>query len=242
MRTLMLLLVGAVVALAADDEAVNVLARLIDHEKEPVRARVLAALENQGLEGLPLLELVLQGVTTPAGKNAVETLFSKHRDRMRKDPHMRLPDALSEKILWRLCAGRTAKGKRILYCAAHTFVGQGRGFERLRALEYLACPMSPGWRRPAKHYEGKSYESLAGMYPDEWQAFAAVFRADRSIFLRWFSKDGQLRSVALEKMLPWAKPRALEESGLMIGNNHDERENALLPPHETAIQIGVVLP
>jgi hypothetical protein len=190
---------------------------------------------------LPLVERVLRQVRTPAGKSAVETVFSKHRDRMRKNPRLKLPDGLSEKSLWRLCAGRTAKGKRILYFGAHTFVGQIRGFERLRALECLACPMARGSGRPMKHYEGKSYESLAGLYPEEWQAFAAVFRADRTILLRWFGKDGRLRSVALEKMLPWAKPR-LEEYGLMIGGNHDERKNSLLPPHETAIQIGVALP
>ncbi len=242
MRIPMLLLADAVVALAADDEAVKVLARLIDDEKEPVRARVLAALEQRGPNGLPLAERVLHHVRTPAGKAAVETLFSKHRDRLRKNPRLKLPDGLSEKILWRLCVGRTAKGNRILYFAAHTFVGQIRGFERLRALEYLACPVSPGWGRPMKRYEGKSYESLAGLYPEEWQAFAAVFRADRPIFLRWFGKDGRLRSVALEQMLLWAKPHALEEYGLMIGGNHDERKNSRLPPHETTIQIGVALP
>ena len=74
-----LYLAGAVVALAADDEAVDILARLIDHEKEPVRARVLGALEKRGLKGLPLVERVLHQVTTPAGKSAVGTLFSKHR-------------------------------------------------------------------------------------------------------------------------------------------------------------------
>ena len=237
----MLLLAGALVALAADDEAVGILASLIDHEREPVRASVLAALEKRGLKGLPLVERVLHQVRTPAGKSAVETVFSKHRDRMRKNPRLKLPNGLSEKNLWRLCAGQTAKGKRILYFSAHTFVEQIRGFERLRALEYLACPVSPEWGRPMKHYEGKSYESLAGMYAEEWKAFAAVFRTDRPIFLRWFGKDGRLRSVALEKMLPWAKPHALEQYGLMIGGNHDERKNSRLPPQETTIQIGVAL-
>jgi hypothetical protein len=207
-----------------------VLGRLLDSTDEAVRAGLRGALA-AGAEGAVALDRVAPLVRTAQGRELVAAAFGDVRAAARNDPAVaeRIAAAgLSDETRWRLGLGR----KGVVYFDARTFARVEMSIERLAVLEYLACPDDP-------KEGGKRYECLAGLAPAEWEAFRAACGPDGELFLRWRAPDGTIAEVSLADALPWAKVGAPGAEGLKIGGNHDERENPRLPPHETAIQIGV---
>jgi hypothetical protein len=225
--TLAILMFVASSAAEPAPEAV-VLARLLDSGTEAVRAELRLALASA--EGAIALDRVAPLVRTDQGREVVAAILGDLRAAARKDVALaeRFAERLSRETLWRLGLGRG-----VVYFDARTFARVEMGIERLATLEYLACPDDP--KEP-----GKRYECLAGLAAGEWEAFRAACEPDARLVLRWRTADGTITEVALADALPWAKIGAPGTEGLKIGGNHDERENPRLPPHDTAIQIGVV--
>jgi hypothetical protein len=193
--------------------------------------RELRAVLGVDAEGAHALERCAPLVKADRGRELVGAILGDLRDAARKDPafaEQLLAAGLAPDTLWRL-----GLGGGVLWFDARTFAKTEMGIERLARLEYLVCP---------DEVSGKRYECLAGLPAAEWEAFGAAYAEDRALLLRWRGADGRIVEVPLADALPWAKPRPLESHGLLIGGNHDERENRRLPPHETPIQIGIARP
>ncbi len=231
MRLALVLLLALSIGVA--DEA-RVLARLLDSPDAAVRAAAAHALDAEGLEAAPLLERLEREVTTPDARALLANLFTARRGELRARPAETLlawAGRLGPPAQWRLGVGRSSAGRPILYFDAATLSARVGGIERLAVLEYLVCVEVPG-----DGLAGKGYESLAAMKAAEWEALRARIGPTAKLHLRW--RGARPGAVALLDALPWALP-VEEEAGVRIGGNHDERANGLLPPHETALQVGV---
>ncbi len=227
-------LVLLVVLPAAADDAVSALADLFDTDSAAVRQELRTRLVARGTGAIALVDRVRALAKTEGGKNLAASILLDLRPALRAAAaNGRVPEGLPEATLAELGLGRTAEGKLIVWFDARTFGRVEMGIERLSTLEYLVCPVVPGG--------GKSYECLAGMVEAEWEAFVAAYEPGSKLLLKWRGPEGKSVEVPLADALAWAKPGAPDAAGLLIGGNHDERENPRLPPHETAIQIGVVL-
>ncbi|MFI5402391.1 MAG: hypothetical protein ACHQ1G_05600 [Planctomycetota bacterium] len=219
---------------AAADDALAVLAELFDTENAAVRQELRTNLVARGTASITLLDRVRALAKTERGKGLATSILLDLRPALRAAAVKgRVPEGLAETTLLELGLGRAADGKLIVWFDARTFARIEMGMERLMTLEYLVCPVVPGG--------GKSYECLAGMADAEWEAFGAAYQPGSKLLLKWRGPDGKDVEVALEDTLSWAKPGALDAGGLKVGGNHDERENLRIPPHDTAIQIGLFL-
>ena len=208
----------------AEDAAVDLLAAIFDAPEEPVRRRLHALFAKKGVAAADLLDRVARRVKTKPGRATVARLFAAWRAEVRKNPlDKRAINRLSDRARWRL-----GVGEETLFFDATTFKGK----TRLAGLEYLVCPVPPG---------NKAYECLAGMATAEWEAFKRHYKAGCTIVLRWRNAKGRFEQTALAKMLPWSVTRPIYKWGLIIGGNHDERQNEKLPPDVTPIQVGILL-
>ena len=208
----------------AEDAAVDLLAAMFDAPEKPVRERLHALFAGKGLAAADLLDRVARRVKTEQGRATVARLFAAWRAEVRKNPpDKRTINRLSDRARWRL-----GVGEGTLFFDATTFKDR----TRLRALEYLACPVPPG---------NKAYECLAGIAAAEWEAFKKHYKTGCTIVLRWRNAKGGFVQTALAKVLPWSVTRPILKWGLEIGGNHDERQNKKLPPDGTPIQVGIVL-
>lgn len=233
MKAIALVLLAGLPSSATDD-AVSVIAELFDTESAAVRQELRARFVARGPEAAVLVDRVAALAKTDDGRKLAASILLDLRPALRAAVAAgRLPEdvlALPDATLWQLGLGRTADGEPVVYFDARTFARVEMGIERLSTLEYLVCPDSAG----------KSYECLAGITAGEWEAFGAAYAPGSTLHVRWHGPEGKTVAVSLADALAWAKPGALDAAGLFIGGNHDERENPRLPPHETAIQIGVV--
>ena len=229
-----------------EEEDVRALARLLNDETG--RKELLSRFERESVEVVTLLDRLYGEVKNASGQESVLELLRSRRGEIRTkvlgkegvdffDRKLRpLLGKLSPEGRWHLGIGLSPENGPVIYYDAKTFPERALGVVRLSTLEYLVCPEPP----PPKG-GSKAYECLAGMAPAEWERFGEAYRPEHKLQFRWFFGLGALIETPLERALPWAEPRKAEAHGLLIGGNHDETKNKLLPPHETPIQIGIVL-
>ncbi len=207
----------------AEDTAADLLAAMFDAPEEQVRKKVHDLFAEKGAAAVEILDRVAHRVKTKPGRAAAVRLFAAWRAEARKNPpDKRAINRLSDRARWRL-----GVGEGTLFFDATTFKDR----TRLGGLEYLVCPVPPG---------NQAYECLAGMATAEWEAFKRHYKTGCTIVLRWRNAKGRFEQTALAKMLPWSVTRQIYKSGLIIGGNHDERQNKKLPPDGTPIQVGIV--
>jgi hypothetical protein len=89
----------------------------------------------------------------------------------------------------------------------------------------------------------KNYESLLDMDSSQWDDFAEILKSqnDSQIMIRW-KERGKVTERPLSEMLPWAKPDLRKDiKAVYLGGTRDETANRRLPPHESRVDIGIVM-
>ena len=222
----------------SQEEAVNALARGLEHQDFEQRESAQEQLVAMGLNALPLLmSLESHPLLTMEGKVRLATVYGAIRTLLllglgdeRRATTLKALNAAQAEILLRIGVERLEHGALAILFHARTL----QGIDRFKILEYLVA-------RPGE----KDHEVVAVLSPELWRHMRKlILCGDVPLEMRWREAAAlKIRKLddLLKTSIPGATPYEALDEGLRIGSTQDVSAYTDMPPDDKEVTMLLML-